>query len=269
MLSVPLIIARVLWRGLNLGLLLLIGAFVSLILPVWASLHGEALEALRIRAKRWWLERLCRCLKVRLRVDGRPPAQAGLLLANHVSWLDIPVLGALTPCQFLAKAEVARWPLVGWLCRSAGTRFIRRGQGQTAAVRNELGALIDARHAVLIFPEGTTTDGQSVRRFHHQLLGAAGEAPVHPVVLSYWQGYSRCSRTPYIGHDIFVLHLIRLLAQPSILARISFLPPLAARQPRQQARQAEGLIRLGLARHRRSALLALQADEQKRSFYTG
>ncbi len=269
MIAQPVIVLRVLLRGAHLLLLLLIGALISLWLPLRARGRPQELEQRRIRAKRWWLQQLCRCLHVGVRVDGRPPAQAGLLIANHISWLDIPVLGSLTDCQFLAKAEVARWPLVGWLCRQAGTRFIHRGQGQSAAVKNELGQLLEQQVSVLIFPEGTTSDGQNVKRFHHRLLGAAGEQPVYPVVLSYWHQGRPCSRVPYIDRDIFFFHLLRLLAKPRTQAHISFLPPLATRQPRAQARQGAGLIKLGLKRHRRAALLGLQGDEQVRSFYTG
>ncbi|RCI66469.1 1-acyl-sn-glycerol-3-phosphate acyltransferase, partial [Pseudomonas aeruginosa] len=88
----------------------------------------------RQRLTRWWLARLCAALPFEVRVSGEAPRQPMLWVANHVSWTDIPLLGALAPLTFLSKAEVRAWPLAGWLAEKAGTLFIRRGSGDSRLI---------------------------------------------------------------------------------------------------------------------------------------
>ncbi len=111
-----------------------------------------------------------------------------MLVSNHVSWLDIPVLAAVVNPAFLSKAEIRRWPIVGWLAEKAGTLFIERGlHGQAHVAARAMAARLASGRSVLIFPEGTTTDGTQVRRFHGRLLAAAirAEVGVYPVTLCY------------------------------------------------------------------------------------
>jgi 1-acyl-sn-glycerol-3-phosphate acyltransferase len=115
-------------------------------------------------ATRWWHQRLCDCLQIKIESDGSPQSGA-LLVANHISWLDIPAVGALGRITFLSKDEVRRWPVVGALAKAAGTLFITRGGNQAAAVMEQIGERIDAGASVMIFAEGTTSDGHSCGDF--------------------------------------------------------------------------------------------------------
>ncbi len=126
--------------------------------------YPQAHPAMAMAKQRWYL-RLLSLLGVRLRVTGAPAGGAMLLISNHVSWLDIPVIGALWPCDMLSKAEVAEWPVIGWLARNVGTLFIRRGSGEVSRKVEEIRERLAGGRSVLVFPEGTTTDGRAVRRF--------------------------------------------------------------------------------------------------------
>ncbi|THG74742.1 1-acyl-sn-glycerol-3-phosphate acyltransferase, partial [Pseudomonas sp. A-1] len=160
------------------------------LLGAWVGLRerlGGAPMALRQRLTWRFMRRLQAALPFSVQVRGRLPDTPVLWLANHVSWVDIAVLGALRPLSFLAKAEVAAWPLAGWLARQAGTLFIRRGGGDSLDLGRQLaGHLQHGRH-LAIFPEGTSSDGSGVLRFHPRLLAAAVDsgAAVQPVALRY------------------------------------------------------------------------------------
>ncbi len=124
-----------------------------------------------------WLQRSCRrglrVLGVALQVEGRIPA-AGLLVCNHLTYLDILVLSALTPAIFVAKREVKRWPVFGWFARCAGTLFVDREKRiQVAALNRSLEAILDQGALVVLFPEGTSSDGRTVLPFKSSLLEPA------------------------------------------------------------------------------------------------
>lgn len=161
-------------------------------------LHGMAVMALRFpaldaagrqRRIQWWSAGLVRRAGLQLHVSGTARPGATLLVANHVSWLDIAAIHAVAPqARFVSKAEVLGWPLLGWLIRGAGTLFIERERKRDAlrVVHQVAQALRDGQ-TVAVFPEGTTGDGRSVLPFHANLLQAAiaTGTPVQPVVLRY------------------------------------------------------------------------------------
>ncbi len=139
----------------------------------------------------------CRLLGVRRIVRGTPPSPGtgGLIVANHVSWLDISVIGAERPLSFVAKSEVAAWPVIGQLAKLQRTVFIDRARrAHTADVAAEMGARLQAGEAVVLFAEGTTGDGTRILPMRSSLLGAAhealaggsdGEVAVYPLALTY------------------------------------------------------------------------------------
>lgn len=185
----------------------------------------------------WWRARAARILHLELRVRGRPVDGPALLVANHISWMDIPVLGWIPTISFLSKAEVRRWPVIGWLAARGGTLFIRRGErkGADAAAEQITWHLVRGRKVVL-FPEGTTTDGSGVRKFHPRLFSSAMLAgvPVQPIALRYTlpQGQARGTphpSAPFIGDDTFPAHLWRVLGERRIVAEVEFLAPLIVR----------------------------------------
>jgi len=200
----------------------------------------------RPRLTRWFLARLAGCLPFRVRVHGAPPDTPMLWVANHVSWTDIPLLGALAPLGFLSKAEVRDWPLAGWLAQRGGTLFIRRGAGDGGLLGRQLAGRLEAGRSLLLFPEGTTTDGQALRPFHGRLLACATETgrAVQPVAIRYRRDGAPDTLAPFIGDDDLVSHLLRLLDADVAEVDIHVLPPIAASGvPRNQvARQARAAI---------------------------
>lgn len=139
----------------------------------------------------------CRCLDVKVTVKGAPPppGSGGLIVASHVSWLDISVIGAQRPLSFVAKSEVAGWPLIGFLSRLQRTVFIdRQRRAATADVAAEMGARLAGGEAVVLFAEGTTGDGTRVLPLRSSLLGAAhqalgngaaGDITIYPLAITY------------------------------------------------------------------------------------
>jgi lyso-ornithine lipid O-acyltransferase len=140
---------------------------------------------------RIWMRGLLRILNVNLRVRGNIQPGAVLYCANHVSWLDIPCLRATEDAAFAAKSEVRRWPLVGGLPARAGTLFLRRGNHDASnQIADRITWLLTANKSVIVFPEGTSTDGSTVLRFHARLFQAANriDGHVQAVAIRYPRG---------------------------------------------------------------------------------
>lgn len=167
------------------------------------------------------------CLGFRLTVEGEQPEGPALFLSNHISWTDIPVLGSLWPLRFLSKAEVASWPLIGWLARQGGTLFIQRGNGEAAARRSDIAEALAGGESVLVFPEGTTSAGLTVLPFFPRLSGAAAHAsvPIIPVSIAYLRDGEPCHISPFIGEDGFHEHVPRLLKARPAEVRVICHPP--------------------------------------------
>ena len=194
----------------------------------------------------WWSRRLCRIMGVRIQTSGTPYPQGALFIANHISWLDIFCIAAVCPTHFLAKQEVAAWPLFGWLCRRAGTAFIRRGgvNGALDATEQLVWRLRQSER-VLVFPEGTSTTGESVRRFYPRLFQAAllARCPVQAIALRYPRAGGINPTVPFIGEDDLLPHLWRLLGEPATVAVLRFgairVPPHLSRDLLARQTQAE------------------------------
>ena len=190
--------------------------------------------AQRVRAERLaqqWSTRLLRILGLRLRVHGVPIDGGGLIVANHVSWLDIPVLSACLPTRFVSKSEVRQWPVAGWLADAAGTFYIRRGKGGSRPLLNRMAPYLGGGGVAVVFPEGTTTTGQEVLSFHPRLFAAAIESrtSVQAVALRYGRGDRGAELAPFVGDDDLVSHLLRLLRNASGLSvELHFCPRVAA-----------------------------------------
>jgi 1-acyl-sn-glycerol-3-phosphate acyltransferase len=135
-----------------------------------------------------WSRQLLRILGIRLEVQGQAHAGAKLIVANHVSWLDIVAINSVEPARFVSKAEVAGWPLQGRLVTIAGTLYLVRERRRDAMrVLGLMSQALQAGHTVAVFPEGTTGTGHGVMHFHGNLLQSAidAEVPVQPIVLRY------------------------------------------------------------------------------------
>jgi lyso-ornithine lipid O-acyltransferase len=214
-----------LWRSLRIAEHLCTGAAIAL------GIAAGRCAGLRLEwvpdVVRWWHERLCHALGVRVEVSGEI-APNSLLVANHVSWLDVPVMGSEARIDFLSKAEVRNWPLIGWMAGIAGTLFITRGAGQTETLVPQIGEHVRRGRYLAIFPEGTTTDGSRLQRFHPRLLGAAqiDGVLVQPVALRYGTNTAPDQVAPFVGNDALLPHLGRLARHPGLRVKIHFLPPL-------------------------------------------
>ena len=180
--------------------------------------------------KRWWLGRITALLGIEVEVKGPLPERAknkGLLfVSNHVSWIDIPLIGGLQQLNFLSKAEVRSWPFIGRLAESTGTLFIQRGRGDTDQIARNIASYIDEGRSVLFFPEGTTSDGRSVRRFHPKLFRAAEHTTIDlcPLAIRYHIEGHDGNPVAFIGDDEFTSHLWNLLRFRNIKATVEFLP---------------------------------------------
>ena len=222
------------WRALRLGEHLCTGALLGAGVAVLGRLAVPRPRLAHLAV--WWHRRLCRCLGVAVSCQGT--AAAGALLAvNHVSWLDIPVLGSRAPVHFVSKAEVRRWPVVGWLAQLAGTLFLHRGAHQAADLAREIADQLRAGRRVAIFPEGTTGDGRTLLRFHARLFAAAhgSEVPVQPVAIRYGRGAEPDTVAPFIGDDTLLAHLGRVLRHPELTVTLTFLPPVMVPNGRRRA----------------------------------
>ena len=222
--------ARLYWRLLRVSAVILLGLLLAAVLALGERLALRASVQGRQRLTRWFMARLATALPFRVQVIGELPAKPMLWVANHVSWCDIPLLGMLRPLSFLAKAEVARWPVLGWLARQAGTLFIRRGAGDAAQINQQLANHLHQGRHLLIFPEGTSTDGSSVRTFHPRLFACAIQAgcAVQPVAIRYLRNGKPDTVAPFIGDDELPAHLRRLLASDVAEVEIHLLLPIAA-----------------------------------------
>jgi len=233
------------WRTLRVVEHVLTGTMLALVADLSSRVGQDPTWV--PAATRWWHQRLCQCLKMEIESDGSPRLGA-LLVANHISWLDIPAVGALGRIIFLSKDEVRRWPVVGAMARASGTLFITRGGNQATAVMEQIGKRIDAGASVMIFAEGTTSDGHSLRRFHPRPFAAAQAAKcaLQPVAIRYGSNAEPDPLAPFVGDDRLMSHLLRVLRHPGIKVQVKFLPLI----------DSTGLDRRTLADATRSAIAA-------------
>ncbi len=181
------------------------------------------------KARSVWLNLCCRrhlkifgCNTV---LEGEIP-RSGLLVSNHLSYLDILVICANTPSVFVSKADVRRWPLFGWLAMLAGTVFIERERrSHVGAVNKEIQDALDQGILVVIFPEGTSSDGSDVLPFRSSLLEPAlrGGHPIATACIHYeLPGGDARQDVCYWGNHTFFPHLINLLGKKSVRATLRF-----------------------------------------------
>jgi len=188
---------------------------------------------LRERLTRRWSRKLLGMCRVSVeQLDGAPVLEHALVVANHVSWLDIFVINALYPCRFVAKAEIRAWPVLGWLAAGAGTVFIARGnRRELRHVFKGLVAVLQQGQRVALFPEGTTSRQGEVLPFHANLFEAAIDATVavQPYALSYVDAAgSLHASIDYIGDTTFVDSMFTILQGPPVRARLQALAPIEA-----------------------------------------
>lgn len=174
------------------------------------------------RAVRWWHRRTLELLGVELHVHGRTIDGPVLFVANHVSWMDISAMLTVVDAGFIGKHELRRWPVLGLLIRRGGTIFIDRGSaGAAGGAVAEMVRRLDRGDRAAVFPEGTTSSGDEVRRFHPRLFDAAlrSGAPVQPVALRYNR-----SSAAFTDGESFLRNMWRLLGETGLRVDVMLLP---------------------------------------------
>jgi 1-acyl-sn-glycerol-3-phosphate acyltransferase len=199
----------------------------------------------------WWSAKLVRIMGLATRVSG-PAPEAGeigaMIAANHVSWLDIFVISSVRSTRFIAKSEIRDWPMAGWIVERAGTLFIRRERRRDTARINELVHAALARgDCVGLFPEGTTSEGDTLLKFHSSLFEPAvvNRAHVHPCAIRYENGDgSLCRQMAFAGELSFMQSLGLAIRQRGVVAKIAFAPAIetAGKGRREVAQAAEDAV---------------------------
>jgi 1-acyl-sn-glycerol-3-phosphate acyltransferase len=186
-------------------------------------------ESLGNWLQRRWSGGILRRCGFRIVREGEPLPGATLFVANHVSWLDIELMHSQRVMSFIAKAEIARWPLIGWFASRAGTIFHRRGSGHSlAAVMEQAVARLREGVAVGVFPEGGTGPGDTLRTFHARVFQIAvdAQAPIQPVAISYGNDGRMDLRVPFAQGESFMANAVRLIGDAGVEARVRFLEPI-------------------------------------------
>lgn len=208
---------------LRMALLLISGAIVAL------TLFPLCGDRRRLALKQSWSAALLDALGVSVDADLTQAVPGAMIVANHISWIDIFVINAALPSAFVSKEEVRHWPIIGWLAAKNDTVFLRRGsRGHAKIINEQVAGILAQGKLVAVFPEGTTTDGRSLLHFHAALLQPALVAgrPVLPVALSYWEVDGSRSLAPRYDGDISLGQCTQaMLSRRRIIARLQVMPP--------------------------------------------
>lgn len=259
---------------LRAGLRLALFALINLVLvPAYIAACGP-LARLRPRLRVRYCRLANRLIGLTVRVHGTPCGEKPVLfVANHASYLDVPVLGSLLPATFVAKAEVARWPLFGPIGRLTNTVFVERSGGEVMAQRDEMAARLAAGDSLILFPEGTSTDGATVRPFKSSLFsiaeavaargGGRAASPrghamtVQPVSVAYVRYADGAPLVGphrglycWFGGATFLPHFWRVFGLRGALVEVGFHPVLRAgvwRDRKDLARKAQAMVAAGVA----------------------
>lgn len=231
------------WRLTRVIFHLFVGLATCVLVFPWAN------RALRERLIRKWSRDLLGLCHVSVeQVDGAPALSHALIVANHISWLDIFVINTLHPCRFVAKAEIRSWPVLGWLVARAGTVFITRGKRRDLRqIFKGLVNVLDQGDRVAFFPEGTTSRQGTLLPFHANLFEAAIDAKVavQPYALEYVDQQGRHHPSvDYVGQTTFVDSLMMVLSGAPVRARLTCLAPMeaAGAHRRELAKEAQAAV---------------------------
>ncbi len=224
---------------------LLQGLLIAAMVFPWIDL------ASRDRHIKRWSAALLAILKIKVELQvqtGADSVQRALIVANHVSWLDIFVINSQKPCRFVAKADIRSWPALGWLCAQGGTIFIARGkQREVRRVYEGLVTSIEAGERIAFFPEGTTSAQGVVLPFHPNLFEAAIEArvPIQPYAIRYIDERGELHRAAdFIGDTTFVESMLSIMKARKMTAQLVMLPSIetAGEHRRELAQQTRTAI---------------------------
>lgn len=231
------------------------------------ALHGLAivllgfssLDAARRQALiQWWATKMLRTMGIALQVEGTPHSGGTLLVANHISWLDIMAVHAVCPhARFVSKADVRAWPLLSRLVDAAGTLYLERERKRDALrVVHVMAQALTAGQTVAVFPEGTTSDGRALLPFHANLLQAAiaTSTPVQPVAIGFSDAHDAVSRAvEFVGDTTLLQSLWRVAAGEGVVAHVRLLPAQASGGAERRELAAQLRAQIGTALGQASA----------------
>ncbi|MGV8959737.1 MAG: lysophospholipid acyltransferase family protein [Stenotrophomonas sp.] len=236
-------VLRYLYRAplLLIHIVLLLPLILLLMTPPWGRLRvGE--DTLEGWVVRQWSSGLMWIFGFRLHRYGTPLRGAVLFVANHVGWVDISMLHSQKMVGFVAKREIAGWPLVGWLAARGQTIFHQRGNTESlGGVMEEMVKRLQQGRPVAVFPEGRTRGGHEVGPFHARIFQAAVQTgvPVQPVALRYGEQGRAQTVVAFGPGESFFDNFLRLLGEPARRAEVHFLEPIAASDLEGRRRIAE------------------------------
>jgi 1-acyl-sn-glycerol-3-phosphate acyltransferase len=215
---------RAVWRLSRTTIHVLHG--VAIVITRWQGLDAAQRHA-RVA---WWAGKQLRLLGVHQQVQGQFTSGASLLLANHVSWLDIVAIHAICPrARFVSKADVKHWPVLNKLTMAADTLYIERERKRDAMrVVHQTAQALEAGDAVAVFPEGTTGDGRELLPFHGNLLQAAitTGTPVQPLALRYREpGRPVSPAVAWLGETTLASNLWSVACAEGLSVHVRVLPP--------------------------------------------
>ncbi|MGY6518057.1 MAG: lysophospholipid acyltransferase family protein [Lysobacteraceae bacterium] len=225
---------RYLYRVPMLLLHLLLSLPLTLLvirLPWLARRRTAAGETWAHRIIRAWSAGLMRVFGFRVRRFGEPLPGAVMFVANHISWMDIELMHSQRMMGFVAKAEISRWPLVGWLASQAETIYHHRGDNQSLhGVMHQMVERLQEGRSVAVFPEGRTHTGHALGAFHARIFQPAvlAGAPAQPVALRYGEGGSAQTIISFQPRENFLQNFLRVLGEPGRVAEVHFLEPVPA-----------------------------------------
>jgi 1-acyl-sn-glycerol-3-phosphate acyltransferase len=202
--------------------------------------------------KQRWSRLLLATLGLRVQISGKLPTGQLLLVANHVSWLDIYLINSLCPVAFVSKADVQSWPLIGWLAKHNDTIFLQRGsRGHAHLINREIAHVISEGCPVTVFPEGTTTEGNQILHFHGALLQPALSvgARLVPLSVRYCESSSPSQpskKAAYAGETSLGQSLWCIAGCKDLHAHLSVLDPLMGSDRKILAAEARGAIAVNL-----------------------
>lgn len=234
---------RYLWRVPLILLHIVLGILLCSLILSWNQyvVMENGREPFAHRMIRWWSTALLRIFGLRAVRFGEPLPDPALFVANHTSWIDIEMLHTQRAACFVAKAEIARWPLVGWMAATGGTIFHRRGSNHSlASVMQVMVERLRGGRSVAVFPEGGSGFNGVLKVFHARIFQAALDAdvPVQPVALRFARQGRRVIDAGFREKESFMANIIRMLGEAPMDAEVHFLKPVPA-SPDARRRMAE------------------------------
>lgn len=217
---------RIIVRFIGLQVLVVAGL---VLMGVYANRDAKApINQKQKEIRKWWLRKINSVMGLSLVTKGNVPKddETAMWISNHVSWLDIPVIGS-EGASFLSKAEVRKWPVIGWLTEKSGALYIQRGGENASRIASQKIAdkINNGHDRVMVFPEATTTDGKDVKKFHARIFAPAIDhgLQVQPIAIRYLDKEGRYHPKVAWGDESFMKNVFNILGEPTIYVELHFL----------------------------------------------